>query len=103
MRNLKGNKNPHLPLQFLWILRHLIAHQYESTLNDTQRDSDSSEGWPGAQHSRRGRWSWTAAFNPGALGQDTKPGVGRRKTALLLPLGNLGQGSVTLHHTWSLS
>ena len=22
MRNLKGNKNPHLPLQFLWILRH---------------------------------------------------------------------------------
>lgn len=97
MKNLKGNKNPPLPMQFLGILRHLRAHQYESILNDTQRDSSSSEGWPGAQHPRRGHWSWTAACNPGALGQDTEPGFGRRKTALPLPLGNLGQGSVTLH------
>ena len=97
MKNLKDNKNPHLPMHFVGILRHLRAHQYESTLNDTQRDSGSSEGRPGAQHSRRGRRSWTAAWNPGALGQDTEPGFGRRKTALPLPLGNLGQGSVTLH------
>lgn len=79
MGNLKSNKNLHLPTQFPGILRYLRAHQHESTLNDTERDSGSPEGRPGAQHSRSEHWSWMAAFNPGALGLDAEPRFGREK------------------------